>query len=288
MARGREHRESPSSSGEKGAETPAASLWSVRMRASRGSRHISGAEGLFPEGEIQRVANRYARRALNHPKGRPDSVVITVERLLRRPRAVAALPLCTLSCASAKKAGGLVRQLLRAAGVSAPATEAALRILRSRTPLRGAALVSARTGARLDPDPRRGVRATRMGIEGRTLRALSKRLSELGINNTTVREALMLASKVASARGVLAELCVSDDPDYTTGYVASRGLGYVRVPHIKKAGSPRGGRAFFVDEGTGPAGIEKMVEFLEATPVIVNRLSPMRGTVGLKELVQGA
>jgi 6-carboxyhexanoate--CoA ligase len=262
-----------------------ADLWSVRMRASRGSRHISGAEGLFLEGAFPEAANRYARRALSHPRGRPDSVVITVERLRKRPRNVAALRLCTLKCASTREAGVLVRKLLQEAGVSAAATEAAARLLRSKDPLRGAALLSARTGARLDPDPQRGVRATRMGIEGKAMRALSRRLSKLGINNSTVKEALVLASKVASAPGVLAELCVSDDPDYTTGYVASRRFGYVRIPHIKKAGSQRGGRAFFVNEG---AGIEKMVEFLETAPVIIDRLSSVTGTVGLEELVRTA
>ena len=35
-----------------------------------------------------------------------------------------------------------------------------------------------------------------------------------------MREALVLASKVQSAEGIVGELCWSDDPDDTIGYVA--------------------------------------------------------------------
>ena len=34
--------------------------------------------------------------------------------------------------------------------------------------------------------------------------------------------------------GVVAELCWSDDPDYTTGYVAGKNIGYVRIKPIYK------------------------------------------------------
>jgi 6-carboxyhexanoate--CoA ligase len=65
---------------------------------------------------------------------------------------------------------------------------------------------------------------------------------------------------------VLAELCISDDPNYTTGYVASRRFGYVRIPCIKRKGSPCGGRVFFIQE---EADVKKIVEYLERTPVVM-------------------
>ena len=61
-----------------------------------------------------------------------------------------------------------------------------------------------------------------------------------GLNNTTVKEAIILASKVAACRQVTAELCISDDPGYTTGYISSKKYGYVRIPHIKKKGEKNG------------------------------------------------
>jgi 6-carboxyhexanoate--CoA ligase len=87
----------------------------------------------------------------------------------------------------------------------------------------------------------------------------------------------VLASKVASAGGVLAELCVSDDPDYTTGYLACRKLGYLRIPNIKRAGSRRGGRVFFIK---GDADLNGVISYLEEKPVLVTAASGINGTLG--------
>ena len=95
---------------------------------------------------------------------------------------------------------------------------------------------------------------------------MSKKLKSLGLNNTTVKEALLLASKVASCRDILAEICVSDDPDYTTGYIASRKFGYLRILNIKKTGSMCGGRVFFVREGADPG---KVISYLQNKPVVL-------------------
>lgn len=259
-------------------------FWSVRMRASRGGLHISGAEGLYETENLQRAIRRYTLRAMEHSRGAPDSMSISIERLRQRPKAITALPLCTLRCGSPRQARALIGQILKAAGVSESAVRCAFGVLNGRTAMRGAALIAAVDGRRLDPEPARGVRASRLGIEQGVLRSLGRRLSRLGINNITVKEALVLASKVASARGIIAEICASDDPDYDTGYVASRRFGYVRVPKIKQAGSRRGGRAFFVREGGDVQGI---VEYLEKRPVMVTGLSGFRGIKDLDEIIRG-
>jgi 6-carboxyhexanoate--CoA ligase len=97
-----------------------------------------------------------------------------------------------------------------------------------------------------------------------------------------VREALTLASKVLSSRRIIAELCVSDDPDYTTGYIASRKFGYVRIPNIKSAGSKEGGRAFFVKEG---AGIKEISNYLERVPVMIMEIAPCKGLTRIDEIL---
>ena len=66
---------------------------------------------------------------------------------------------------------------------------------------------------------------------------------------------------------MLCELCISDDPDYTTGYYASLTSGYVRIGPLKEPGDPRGGR-LFLWRGT-PAELPKALEFLEKQPVLV-------------------
>ena len=148
--------------------------------------------------------------------------------------------------------------------------------------MRGAALISAGSGRRLDPDRRRGVRATRFGMGSAAARSLAARLAEGGLNTTTVKEALLLASKIASCRSVVAELCVSDDPDYTTGYVASKRCGYVRIPRLKKEGEKTGGRVFFVEDD---ADIGSVIDFIEMTPVMINGVSEYRGTRRIDEII---
>jgi 6-carboxyhexanoate--CoA ligase len=112
----------------------------------------------------------------------------------------------------------------------------------------------------------RGVRASRLGISKKAELALSASLTRQEINTPTVKEALLLASKVASCNHVVAELCISDDPDYTTGYVASMKLGYVRIPHLKDKGDKEGGRVFFLSD---EADISAAIRYLEKTPVIL-------------------
>lgn len=249
-------------------------MWNVRMRASRRLRHdgvgddeihISGAESLCGENDCGKTVSGFVRRALSHSRGRPDRVVITAERLSGKPDRRPLLPFATASCSSTAGAEETVRAVLRKAGVSGRAVGAAIHIVTSGG-MRGASLVNAATGRRIEPDRARGVRVSRLGLERESLLPLSRRLSRAGINSTRVREALIVASKVASCEGIVAELCISDDPDYTTGYIASRDLGYLRIPHMKAPGAMYGGRVFFVDGGVS---LSAVISYLEKTAVLL-------------------
>ncbi len=235
---------------------------------SKGTKeiHISGAEGLYELSEVDKITIDYFIRAIEHPKGVPDSVVITIEKVKQKPLVIPLLPISTVRCGSPNEAAALICDLLSAAGVSRNAIRKGIGVVTKRTAMHGAALISVESAIRMEPDRQRGIRVSRLGIEKASQMRLSRRLARGGINISTVKEAIILASKVASCRDVIAELCISDDPDYTTGYVASRRLGYVRIPNIKEKGSPRGGRVFFVREG---AEIEKIISYLEKKPVIV-------------------
>lgn len=251
-------------------------MWSVRMRAEgKGGLHISGAEGIFPAREVEKALRAYAKRALSHPRGKPKTIHLSAERLPARPRPIKSLPVSTAICESTAEAMAIAKRLLVAGGVSERAIRAAINVMRGKT-MRGAALIDSRTGKRLDPDRTRGVRVTRMGISKAALASLRQKLRRRGIDTSTVREALALASKAAYAKDVIAELCVSDDPGYTTGYVASRGLGYLRIPNIKRSGSAKGGRALFVRPG---AVLRALVKYLEESPVVVAEISGVQGVV---------
>jgi 6-carboxyhexanoate--CoA ligase len=231
--------------------------------------HISGAEGIYDEKEIQKIIRQYAERALKHPRGRPDEIVITVEKIKRKPIKIRSLPVATLNCNSTAEAKKIITDILKSISISESAIKTAFSILSGRQTMRGASLVFSESGRRAEPDKERGVRVSRLGIKRKAEKSLALKLSKHGINNQTVREAVILASKVASYKDLIAELCISDDPDYTIGYVSSREFGYIRIPNIKKTGEKKGGRVFFIKE---KADINSATEFLEKIPVIINKV----------------
>jgi len=243
--------------------------------------HISGAEGIYESSEIFGTVKKYIQRALWHPKGEADRIVITIEDIQEKPESISSLPVSTVTCNTPIEGRKIIRKLLHSIGVSNKAVNTALSILRKGA-MRGAAIITAESGLRLEPDRERGVRASRLGISKSALKRLGAGLSRCGINTDIVREAVILASKVAASREIIAELCMSDDPDYTTGYVASQRFGYVRVPNIKSVANMSGGRAFFIREA---ADVEKIIEYLEKTPVIIDSISPCRGVTGIDEII---
>jgi 6-carboxyhexanoate--CoA ligase len=172
-------------------------------------------------------------------------------------------------------------KILTSVGITERAVEEAFRALNIGITMRGAMLMDIE-GVRLEPDLLRGVRVTRMGIAKKASADLSRKLGRLGLNNNTVKEALILASKVHKSRMVLGELCISDDPNYTTGYIATRTHGYIRLPRIKKRGIPYGGRAFFITGGE----VKDLIKYLQHTPVIINEINPCQGNTKLKEILE--
>ncbi len=229
--------------------------------------HISGAEGIYELSEAEKIIKRYIRRAIEHPRGLPDKIVITLEKPVQKPIIVPLLPVTTMQYDTQDDVRKIIKSILLKEGVSGKAIQNGIRVVYGKTAMRGAAMVKAESGARVEPDKERGIRVSMLGMDKGSGKAVSEKLSRAGINTTTVKEALTLASKVASCRGVIAELCISDDPDYTTGYVASKSLGYIRIPGIKQKGSLSGGRVFFIEEG---ADVRKIIEYLENRPVIAS------------------
>lgn len=255
--------------------------YSIRMRAARNSVHVSGAEGIYEKDDILDIVREYSERALVHDKGRADEVHLTIEELKEKPRKISSLPLCTLNTKKTDAVRKAASRILSSIGITDRAIEEAFNYLTMGITMRGAMLMDIE-GVRLEPDLLRGVRVTRMGISQNADEVLSKKLSKLGINNMTVKEALILASKVHKYPMVLGEICISDDPNYTTGYIASRAYGYIRLPHIKKRGVPYGGRAFFVTGGE----VKDLIKYLQMTPVLIDKINPCEGTLTLKEILE--
>ncbi len=247
-------------------------LYSLRMRAAQGGaheqggRHISGAEAILPETELKGAALAMLERALGHSRGKADFLQIVVERVpTQEVQSAPLLPVYTQANSDIEQGRRLAIKALLRMGVAKEAALSGLNMLDGLSDsMRGAMLVCAKTGCRLDESGERGIRVSRIGSAEPV--AFADWLAKHAMHGDHLREALLLASKVAAAPDVVAELCWSDDPEYTTGYVAAKN-GYVRLPHLKALGSFVGGRIFFVRPDVD---LKALRRYLEETAVLVS------------------
>ena len=245
------------------------------MRASLRKTHVSGAERLIDGACLKEALEEMIRRALAS-YAPPDEIRISADAVLPDSiTCIRSLDVKTQTSSTMDEAHRIAKEILGANGISSVAVENALRLLRSGptpegTNMRGAMIIDALTGERMEPDIRRGVRVSRIDYTEEARILLKNRLNELGIYHERVMDALAIASKVIHRNETVAELCWSDHPDYTTGYVASKGSGYVRLSSMKEEGSLRGGRAFFVDAKDLHLG--SYIHYLERQPVIIDRI----------------
>ncbi len=256
-------------------------LNSLRMRAERNGQHISGAERLLPTDDLAAAAIDLLQRALQHPRGDVDRISLSIEVVPSLELTTGALPdLYNNQVASWQQGRELALQLLESAGISAVAGRKALAALaRGAAPggrsMRGAMLIDADSGERLERDQARGVRVSRMDLSAAAKRQLRQLLLPHSLDDPHVIEALTLAAKVSAAPGIIAELCWSDDPDYLAGYVASAALGYQRINLLKPAGEERGGRAFFVRPSQ--VRLDELISWLEKTPLLFEQVGRVHG-----------
>jgi 6-carboxyhexanoate--CoA ligase len=261
--------------------------YSLKMRASqhvgdgeqKHEQHISGAERIVGRDSVEAVCAAMVRRAMNHSKGDPDFINVKIEKVHESDiQVLKSLPVTRVdvetwqeglekafSLVSKAVNDGLLRDDVARNDVEACNDKIANfaenlpNLLRATFPMRGAMLYDIATGNRLEPDHERGVRATYMD-------ALHS--SEVDGCKNHFNEAIVLATKVANAPGMVAEFCVSDDPNYVTGYVASKELGYVRIMKMKEMGDENGGRIFLFDSRKASA--EECIEYLQKKKVLVD------------------
>lgn len=247
-------------------------MYSIKMRSSvggfngKGGKHISGAERIVQEEEIKDLLFAMYQRAVTHEKGEPDFINLKIQKIKKENIAECEL-LNVYSRPSISKEEGrsIAREELTKAGVSVQAVEAGFKALESlNDSLRGAMILSATTGKRLDALGDRGVRCSNMDAWDKE--EYAKKLAAMGLTGDHAKEALILASKVASACGTVAELCWSDDPGYVTGYVSSRQRGYCRISVMKDMGDDVGGRVFFVRDDID---INGYIDYLQNQVVLV-------------------
>jgi 6-carboxyhexanoate--CoA ligase len=250
-------------------------LYSIRMHASSDKGHLCGAERIVSRELLHVISAGMVDRAMIREDEGLVSVSISVDAVeLGSIHEVSLLPIRTANTESPERAEEEALRLLTTAGVSRYAARRALKAIASGPSpqgrnMGGSMILHAERGDRLEPDQERGVRVSRMDLTGEAREDLWKLLDRRNMRHPRVLEAVVLASKVAAVPGIIAEVCRSDDPDYTTGYVASPGFGYVRIPNMKKRGDALGGRALFVKNKEI---LDTLIDELERVPYLISKV----------------
>lgn len=236
-------------------------LYSIKMRAAKGDLHVSGAERILEQSDITSAVSALTERALHHGLGRADFINVKMEEVApTQLQYLDALPVSKRPAKMVEETYKIMKELLCELGLANKADEL-IALLRCNHPMRGAVLYDVATSTRLEPDHDRGIRVTYMDAAGAACASSCK---------NHFREALVLATKVVHAPGIIAELCLSDDPDYLVGYLASLKHGYVRLMPMKEPGNPHGGRVFIFDSSKAKA--EDAINYLEKQRVLVRGL----------------
>jgi 6-carboxyhexanoate--CoA ligase len=263
-------------------------LFNVKMRASKNMpgqshpKHISGAERIVRMEKVPRICDELLKRAIGHEKGIPDQINLKVEMLDEADILYTqSLPVLTTLVEDFDQGEALARCILGQAGISQKAIERGRYFLMKGdgkgNGLKGALVLDGERADVLNPDGL-GIRATRMDYSEKADAHICSILEERFIAHTRLKEALVLATKVAAAPYAWCELCFSDNPDYHIGYVAVSGVAYFRLPFLKPQGAV-GGRVFFVS-GHG-FDWQTYDDFLRNRPVVVDDISSFLPDIGV-------
>ena len=236
----------------------------------KGGKHISGIERIVDEDEVELEIIKAYKRARKHERGDSDFINIKIEKISESDIIYKdKLDIKQHNVESKEEGLALSSEILQSAGVSEKACEIAIQsILNLKESMHGAMLIDKDTGERLDVRGMKGVRVT--GIGSADINDYKKALKSNVDFGLHLEEALILASKVAGARGIAAELCWSDDPNYLIGYVAAND-NYERIPIMKDKGNPIGGRVFLVDTDQFDEDytLDDLIEYLEEQVVLI-------------------
>ncbi|MDO5155231.1 MAG: 8-amino-7-oxononanoate synthase [Eubacteriales bacterium] len=254
-------------------------LYSVKMRASRmvcdKNEHISGAEKIIHENQMNRCVDNLIFRGFHHEKGKADFINIKLQKVNTDEIVYFdALPVTNVEVSNWQEGYETIKQFLKKSGVVK--YNEIMDFLPQTMAMRGAMLLDVNSLMRLEPDLNRGIRATNMDQE---------RNSDYVVSNSKnhYEEAIVLATKVANCPGIVGEICISDDPNYITGYFASKELGYIRISKLKEMGSEFGGRIFLFDGSQYD--YNEAINYLQNTYVIVKNMKQFDAVENTKSKV---
>lgn len=251
-------------------------MYSIKMRCSKGGpheeggKHISGAERILREDEVEKELINIYRRAITHERGKPDFINLKIEEIDEEEIIYKKRLNINQHHINSKEEGlSLAKELLKENTVSEESAKKAIQtLLNLEDSIHGAMLFDKDSGERIDNKGIKGVRVT--GIASADITKYKESLKKDGREGLHLEEALILASKIASCKGIVAELCWSDDPSYVIGYVGTKD-NYERIPILKDEGKAVGGRIFFVDRNqlNYEYTLDDLINYLEKQMVLI-------------------
>lgn len=259
-------------------------LYSVRMRAFSNDRHLSGGEDLVRRNALGDRLLSLVEQGLSSSKNggtEIPSLNIRVEPVPETDIVPSTLlPVYCLQSSSHEDTLSFLRMLLNAEPprLSVPGKiffGHFLNLLAGADEKLSGATFVLPSGERIIPD-HTGVRVTHFGILPHLRQTLLREASihPAGPGRRFI-EALQIASKIMSHHAPESEVCVSDNPEYTTGYIALKGFGYIRLPHIKPEGRAWGGRMIGLSSEISLSAQSELADFLSRAPVLFVDRSPL-------------
>lgn len=259
------------------------SLYSIKMRGSKEDNHISGAESIVEEKDLQRAVNMLIKRAMNHSKGKSDFINVKIEALKEEIEYIEPLEVTKVEVDNPKEGFNVVKHVLKNLGIAEDKADKIIDFFKLNNNMRGAMLLDINTLKRLESDKKRGVRVTYMDFQGSKLNHLSKDTAY----NAHFIEALALATKVASCPNIIGEICFSDDPNYTAGYISSKKYGYIRISQMKKLGESQGGRIFLYDSSLDEScTVKDCINYLQNKKVIIKDRVKIKSNKNYKDFIK--
>ncbi|MEZ0323507.1 MAG: 6-carboxyhexanoate--CoA ligase [Hydrogenothermaceae bacterium] len=242
---------------------------SVKMRASYRGRHISGGERIVEESKVETVINSLLKRPKIY-----DFLNIKVEEIKDIEYIQRSLDIENINFEDYISANSFAIEIInRETGIDKHITKHYIDLVHKGAStcgevMRGAMIVNPK-GERIEIDRDRGIRTTNIDFENREY--VEEKLLEKGFTYRTV-DALAIATKNLKSEYILAEYCVSDDPNYITGYVALKDR-YIRLSPLKEKGNPKGGRIYFVKNDTN---LVELYNYLEKKSFLIKDLGEIR------------
>lgn len=240
-------------------------LYNIRMRSANNNEHISGAERLTTYRNIHKIASQMIDRSLHHDRGVPDFISLKIEEIKEPIKRIPPIyQIKTVENKDIKTTLSTIINLLQPLMIDENTINTMYETVLNSENIPGAIFIDVHTGKRITSRAH-SVRVSRFDWESRTKTRFIEENPQC--RSERILEAMALASKVQAAN-LVAELCCSDDPNYTTGYLAFNDT-YIRIPNMKQINNFNGGRVFLIDQEK--QSLEETIHFLQWTPVLIER-----------------